>query len=97
MTDAPTAVPQTKIAYRLRKLADRLEKTKAGFGPLIFTEEAAQAWDKLEATILKCRIAARNVDFNAISMGYRGEKVKNLAAYYTAKEVWKMATGEVYE
>lgn len=43
----------------------------------------------------KCRIAAANLDMAAISLGARGERVKQLGSYVSAAQVYAMVNGGV--
>lgn len=41
--------------------------------------------------------AAANLDKTAVSLGARGERVKQLGAYYQARAVYRQVTGKDYE
>jgi len=67
--------PETKLALRLRQLADKPEHT-----------DIAQS-------LLVC---AQNLDRTVLSLGIRGARVRELAAYQTAKAWYFRATGAAY-
>jgi hypothetical protein len=55
----------------------------------------AEGQDEIQAA--RCQRAARDLDNNAISLGARGERVKQLGAYYTALGVYRQVAGQPYE
>lgn len=51
----------------------------------------------MESQADRCRRSARDLDNTAISLGARGERVKQLGAYINALGIYRMIAGKPYE
>lgn len=55
----------------------------------------AETADEINAR--RCERAAADLDRNALALGARGARVKQLGAYYTAQGVYRQVAGHPYE
>lgn len=86
MTVIAKKQPQTKLSFKLRRACDKAEKTPPEHEDAIV----------LAGKIAHARRSAADLDVAAFSLGARGERVKSLASYGTAKRAFESLTGEPY-